>query len=88
MSWAARPEHMSERPNFEGVYGDIINPLRLMYMMGLVWRLAQDGRTALNMLEVGSWCGSSALTLGEAVGSIAKTAGISFASMLGSPIST
>jgi hypothetical protein len=56
-----------ERPNFEGVYGAVTNPLRLVYMMGLVWRLAEDGRRTVDVLEVGSWCGASALTWGEAM---------------------
>jgi hypothetical protein len=55
------------RPNFEGVYGAVTDPLRLVYMMGLVWRLAQDGKRPLDVLEVGSWCGASALTWGEAM---------------------
>ena len=37
-------------------------------MMGAVWRLAQDrGGSFLNVLEVGSWVGVSALTFGKAL---------------------
>jgi predicted O-methyltransferase YrrM len=55
-------------PNFEGVYGSSINALRLVYMIGAVWLLARQysGRK-LAILEIGSWCGASALTWGEAL---------------------
>ena len=36
-------------------------------MMGAVWRLAQDGCKQIDVLEIGSWCGASALTWGEAM---------------------
>ena len=58
---------MSGRPNFDDPYGLTANPLRLIYMMGAIWRLAQDGRTHIDVLEIGSWCGASALTWGEAI---------------------
>ncbi|MCD6073432.1 MAG: hypothetical protein K0Q70_315 [Rhodospirillales bacterium] len=44
------------------------NPIRLMYMMAAIWRLAQDhGGRPMNILEVGSWLGASALTWGHAL---------------------
>jgi len=55
-------------PNFEGVYGSSINALRLVYMMGVVWLLADKfSHRKLAILEIGSWCGASALTWGEAL---------------------
>lgn len=42
-------------------------------MMGAIWRLAQDGRTHIDVLEIGSWCGASALTWGEAIVLHART---------------
>jgi predicted O-methyltransferase YrrM len=58
---------LSGRPNFEDPYGLTTNPLRLIFMMGAVWRLAQDGGKQIDVLEIGSWCGASALTWGEAM---------------------
>jgi predicted O-methyltransferase YrrM len=44
------------------------NPIRLMYMMAAIWHLAQDhGGRPMNILEVGSWLGASALTWGHAL---------------------
>ena len=55
-------------PNFEGVYGSSINALRLVYMMGAIWLLTKKfPNRKLVILEVGSWCGASALTWGEAL---------------------
>ena len=54
-------------PNFEGVYGVTTNPMRLAYMMGTIWLLSQETKSwPLNVLEVGSWCGSLALTWRQA----------------------
>lgn len=58
---------MIDRPNFDEPFGLTTNPLRLVYMMGVVWLLARRGRTRLDVLEVGSWCGASGLALGEAI---------------------
>jgi len=56
-----------DRPNFDEPFGLTTNPLRLVYMMGVVWLRARGGRTRLDVLEVGSWCGASGLALGEAI---------------------
>lgn len=54
--------------NFDGIYGMTANPLRQIFMMGAVWRLALNRQNEpLNILEVGSWSGASALTWGEAL---------------------
>jgi predicted O-methyltransferase YrrM len=46
----------------------LTKPVRQLFMMGTVWRLAQDRPdTRLKLLEVGSWNGGSALTWGEAL---------------------
>lgn len=55
-------------PNFESLAGATANPVRLVYMMGSIWWLSQKaGNYSLNILEIGSWCGSSALTWGQAL---------------------
>ena len=44
------------------------NPLRQVFMMGVVWFLVhRENNKFLNILEVGSWSGLSALTWGEAL---------------------
>jgi predicted O-methyltransferase YrrM len=44
------------------------NPLRQMFMMGSIWFLARTKRNqSLNIVEIGSWTGASALTWGEAL---------------------
>lgn len=58
---------VQDRPNFDEPFGATTNPLRLVYMMGTVWFLAQRGLARLDVLEVGSWCGASALAWGEAI---------------------
>ena len=43
------------RPNLGGIYGGTANPLRQVFMIGVIWRLAHDfGREPLNLVEVGS----------------------------------
>jgi predicted O-methyltransferase YrrM len=56
-----------DRPVFDGVFGATANPLRLIYMIGAVWRLSQMRPAGVQILEVGSWCGASALAWGEAI---------------------
>jgi hypothetical protein len=59
---------MPDRPIFDGVFGVTANPMRQIFMGGAVWRLAQTPRAGkVHILEVGSWCGASALTWGEAI---------------------
>ncbi len=59
---------MDGRPNLDGVYGATTDPVRLIYMMGLIWRFAQDRPGAsIDLLEIGSWCGASALTWADAI---------------------
>jgi hypothetical protein len=44
------------RLEFGSVDGVVVDAIRQIYMMGAVWRLAQDrAGTFLNILEVGSW---------------------------------
>lgn len=58
----------SDRPNFDGAFGLTANPIRLMFMMGAVWRLAQRPMNDyVRILEIGSWCGASALTFGQGI---------------------
>ena len=58
----------SEEPNLRGIYGGTANPLRQVFMMGAIWRLASDfGGDQLDLVEVGSWAGASALTWGQAL---------------------
>ena len=55
-----------EEPNLRGIYGGTVNPLRQVFMIGAIWRLARDfGGDHLNLVEVGSWAGASALTWGQ-----------------------
>ncbi len=55
-------------PYFEGIYGMTANPTRQVFMIGLVWRVALDlGGRGIDILEVGSWAGASALTWGQAL---------------------
>ena len=57
-----------EKPNLRGIYGGTVNPLRQVFMIGAIWRLARDfGGYQLSLLEVGSWAGASALTWGQAL---------------------
>ena len=59
---------MTQGPTFEGLNGVTFNPVRLMFMMGAVWRLSLDrGGRPLEVLEIGSWAGASALTFGQAL---------------------
>ena len=54
------------RPNLSGIYGGTANPLRQVFMIGAIWRLARDfGGEPLDLVEVGSWAGASALTWGQ-----------------------
>lgn len=60
--------NLAEKPKFRGIYGMTANPLRQVFMMGSVWLLTrQKQNQSLNILEVGSWSGASALTWGEAL---------------------
>ena len=53
-------------PNLNGIYGMATNPLRQVFMMGVVWFLVNQRKNSyLNLLEVGSWGGASALTWGQ-----------------------
>ena len=55
-------------PNFCDIYGYSAHPLRLVFMIGSVWYLTKVfPNKKLNLLEIGSWCGASALTWGEAI---------------------
>jgi|TARA_B100000959_G_C14866623_1_gene576534 predicted O-methyltransferase YrrM len=55
-------------PNFDGIYGMTANPLRQVFMMGTIWCLSNYIQNShLNILEIGSWSGASALTWGEAL---------------------
>jgi predicted O-methyltransferase YrrM len=55
-------------PNFMGIYGMTANPLRQVFMMGSIWFLSTIKKNlSLNILEIGSWSGASALTWGEAL---------------------
>lgn len=57
-----------DQPVLDGVFGATANPLRQIFMIGAMWRLAQEKRAGtVQVLEVGSWCGASALTWGEAM---------------------
>ena len=61
-------EPWPDHPILDGVFGATANPLRQIFMIGAMWRLAQDERAdKVQVLEVGSWCGASALTWGEAI---------------------
>src|SRR3990172_1536674 len=56
------------QPDLGGINSVPVHPVRQVFMMGAVWRLAQDrGGSFLNVLEVGSWVGVSALTFGKAL---------------------
>ena len=55
-----------DEPNLSGIYGGTANPLRQVFMIGVIWRLAGDfGGEPLDLVEVGSWAGASALTWGQ-----------------------
>jgi len=59
---------LKDKPNFNGIYGMTANPLRQVFMMGALWFLTRHrSHKPLNILEVGSWSGASALTWGEAL---------------------
>ena len=59
---------MALAPAFDDINGLTFNPVRLMFMMGAVWRLSLDrGGPPLEILEIGSWAGASALTFGQAL---------------------
>ncbi len=66
----------NSKPNFEGAYGVSLNPIRFIFMMGAVWYLTNKfpGKK-LEILEVGSWCGASALVWGEALERYADSQG-------------
>jgi predicted O-methyltransferase YrrM len=67
---------IESKPNFDGVFGSPINALRFVYMMGAVWFLSNKfPNKKLAILEVGSWCGASALVWGEALERYAKSQG-------------
>ncbi len=54
--------------NFEGPLGGTANPVRMIYMLGAVWRLSQSlGPESIRILEIGSWTGLSALAWADAV---------------------
>lgn len=58
----------ADHPLFEGTYGFTNHPLRHLLMAATVWRLAADFPSLpLRALEVGSWCGASALTWAHAM---------------------
>jgi predicted O-methyltransferase YrrM len=55
-------------PNFEGPLGRTANPIRMLYMLGAVWRLSQSLRSeSIRILEIGSWTGMSALAWADAI---------------------
>ena len=56
------------KPNFSEIYEYTAHPLRLVFMIGSIWYLSKVfANKRLNLLEIGSWCGASALTWGEAL---------------------
>lgn len=62
-------EGRADGPVWEEYASVASHPLRQVFMPGLVWRIAQDfGHRPLRILEVGSWCGLSALTWAHALG--------------------
>ena len=56
LSYTKRNDIMTiNRPNLGGSDGGTANPLRQVFMIGVIWRLAHDfGREPLNLVEVGS----------------------------------
>lgn len=51
------------RPVFDAKYAILSAPVRHVMMMGVVWHLTQKGKKPdMNVLEVGSWYGASALS--------------------------
>jgi len=58
---------LTDKPNFSGIYGMTANPLRQVFMMGVVWFLTNKKNQPINILEIGSWSGASALTWGSAL---------------------
>jgi hypothetical protein len=57
-----------DRPVFDGIFGATANPLRLIFMIGAVWRLSREpAADKVQILEIGSWCGASALAWGEGI---------------------
>jgi len=56
------------KSNFDDVYGITANPIRLIFMIGILWHLSKNGDTeGLQITEVGCWTGSSTLTWGQAI---------------------
>jgi predicted O-methyltransferase YrrM len=61
-------ESLNNRPMFAGIYGALSTPIRQIYMMGAVWKLAQSlPGSQQKILEIGSWAGLSSLTLAWAL---------------------
>lgn len=57
------------QPVWDNHAESVSHPLRQVFMMGLVWRQAGHAKgRPLRILEIGSWCGLSALTWAEGVG--------------------
>jgi len=55
-------------PNFEGAYGITTSPIRLIIMIGTIWRLTQEITSRpIRILEIGSWSGASTLSWGQAI---------------------
>ena len=57
-----------KKPNFDDVYGITANPIRLIFMIGILWHLSKNRDTeGIQITEVGCWTGSSTLTWGQAI---------------------
>jgi predicted O-methyltransferase YrrM len=50
------------RPMFDAKYAILSAPVRHLMMMGTVWYLAKQKKKPLDILEIGSWYGASALS--------------------------
>lgn len=56
-------EIASDKPLFSSKYAILSAPVRHVMMMGVVWHLSQQRKSAaLDVLEIGSWYGASALS--------------------------
>jgi hypothetical protein len=59
---------LTDKLNFNGIYGMMANPLQQVFIMGSIWFLTRQKRNQyLNIFEIGSWIGASALTWVEAL---------------------
>lgn len=55
-----------DKPLFDMQYGILSAPVRHVFMMGVIWHLTKAGkRPDLQVLEIGSWYGASALSWGQ-----------------------